>query len=152
MSPNTLTGYRMVLITGFRILLVAGLIMSLSGCREKIFSGNVDCSECYTDEPDSAMLYVEVTINDKYREVPLVLYREEFEKELVDYVDTTDIGEYWVWVATDQKYSVRVEYTYHSDTIYVIDATTIKAKRVSEDCDDVCWVVVNDRLDATLRF
>ncbi len=152
MNQNTLTGYRMVLLAGFRFLLVAGLIMNLSGCNEKIFTWDVDCSECDPNEPDSAKLYVEVTINDKYKEVPLVLYREEFEKDLVDYIDTADNSEYWVWVAIDQKYSVKVEYAYLSDTIYVIDATTIKAKKVSEDCDNVCWVVVKDRIDARLRF
>ncbi|MBN2212633.1 MAG: hypothetical protein JW723_00185 [Bacteroidales bacterium] len=126
--------------------------MCLSGCQEKIFTGSVDCSECYTDKPDSAILYIDVTINDKYQKVPLVLFREDFEKNLVDYVDTTDMGEYWIWVAADQQYSVKVEYAYNSDTIYVIDATKVKIKRVSDECDEVCWVVVNDRINARLKY
>jgi hypothetical protein len=131
---------------------VSVFITGLSGCQEKIFTDDVDCSECYTDKPDSAVLYIDVTINDKYKAVPLILYREEFEKDMEDYVDTTDIGDYWVWVAIDQKYSVKVEYAYNSDTIYVVDATRIKAKRVSDKCDEVCWVVVQDRIDARLKY
>ena len=55
-------------------------------------------------------------------------------------------------VAVDQSYSVKVEYTWNSDTIYVVDAARIKLKRVSEACDEVCWVIAEDKIDATLKF
>jgi hypothetical protein len=151
MLPNILTGCNPISFK-MRILLFSGIILCSTGCQEKIFTGNVNCDECYTDKPDSAILFIDVTINDDYREVPLVLYREEYEKDQIDYRDTTAISDYWVWVAVDQEYSVKVEYAYDSDTIYVVDATKIKAKRVSEECDEVCWVVVNDRIDARLKF
>ena len=151
MHPNILTGYNPNYIE-MRLLLLFCIIICLSGCQEKIFTGNVNCDECYSNKPDSAILYIDVTINDKYPVVPLVLFREEFEKNLVDYEDTTDIGDYWIWVAIDQEYSVKVEYAYDSDTIYVVDATKLKVKRVTEECEDVCWVVVHDRIDARLKF
>ena len=124
----------------------------LSGCQEKIFTGNVNCDECDPNKPDTVFLYIDVTINDKYPVVTLVLFREEYEKNLVDWVDTSYSDDYKIPVAVDQEYSVKVEYAYDSDTIYVIDATKIKAKRVTEECEDVCWVVVHDRIDARLKF
>lgn len=151
MPLNILTGYDPIYIE-MRLLLLCCITLCLSGCQEKIFTGNVDCDECDPNKPDSAVLYIDVTINDKYPLVPLVLYCEEYEKNRIDWKDTTDIGDYWIWVAVDQEYSVKVEYAYDSDTIYVIDATEIKAKRVSEECGDKCWVVVHDRIDARLKF
>lgn len=135
-----------------RVYIFLVLILALTACQEKIFTGNVNCDECYTDKPDSAALYIDVTINDKYPVVPLKLYRGDFENGQVDYVDTTAISDYWVWVAVDQSYSVKVEYTWNSDTIYVVDAARIKLKRVSEACDEVCWVIAEDKIDATLKF
>jgi len=127
--------------------------MLLCGCQEKVFTGNIDCSECYTDEPDSAALNIDITVNDKYPVVPLVIYREEFEKDLVDWIDTATTSDYWVRVAIDREYSVKVEYATSSDTIYVIDAARIRARRgVNDACDDVCWVFVHDRIDARLKF
>lgn len=135
-----------------RILFICCIILGFSGCQEKIFTSNVNCDECDPNKPDSAVLYIDVTINDRYPAVPLVLYREEYENNKVDWVDTSDMSDYWIWVAVDQEYSVKVEYAYDSDTIYVIDATELKAKRVSEECGDACWVVVHDRIDASLKF
>lgn len=128
------------------------LILVLSGCQEKIFTGNVNCDECYTDKPDSAALYIDVTINDKYKAVPLVIYNGEVENDQVEWIDTTHISDYWVWVAVDRYYSVKVEYASDKDTIYVIDATKIKKKRVSDACDDACWVIVDKKIDATIKF
>ena len=135
-----------------RLLLLFCIIICLSGCQEKIFTYGVNCDKCEPNKPDSAILHIDVTINDKYPVVSLVLFREEFEKNMVDYVDTTDIEDYWIWVAVDQEYSVKVEYVHDSDTIYVVDATKLKTKRVSEECEDVCWIVVHDRIDARLKF
>ena len=149
--PNILNGYNPIYMK-MRTSLLFCIIFCLSGCQEKIFTGNVNCDECDPNKPDSAILYIDVTINDKYPVVPLILFREEFEKNLTDYVDTTAIADYWIWVAVDQEYSVKAEYAYDSDTIYVIDATRLKAKRVTEECEDVCWVVVHDRIDARLKF
>ena len=135
-----------------RVLLICCIAIWLSGCQEKIFTGDVDCDECDPNKPDTVYLYIDVTINDNYPVVPLVLYREEFENNEVDWEDTAYAEDYKVPVAVDQEYSVKVEYANDSDTIYVIDATKIKAKRVSEECGDKCWVVVHDRIDARLKF
>jgi hypothetical protein len=128
------------------------MLMLLSGCQEKIFTGDVDCDQCDPDKPDSVYLYIDVTINDKYPAVPLILYREEFDKNIIDWEDTAIAEDYEIAVALNQEYSVKVEYAYESDTIYVVDATKIKAKRVSEECGDECWVVVHDRINARLKF
>ncbi len=151
MHLNIFTGYNSIYMK-MRLLLLLCITLCLSGCQEKIFTGNVNCDECDPDKPDSAVLNIDITVNDRYPLVPLILYREEYEKDKVDYEDTTDIGDYWIWVAVDQEYSVRVEYASGSDTIYVVDATKLKAKRVSEECGDECWVVVGDRIDARLKF
>ena len=149
MRPNTLIGYKSFIGMLFPLVL---FVMLLCGCQEKVFTGDVDCNQCDPDEPDSAALNIDITVNDRYPVVPLVVYREEFEKDLVDWIDTATTSDYWIRVAIDREYSVKVEYAYNSDTIFVIDATRIKAKKVSDECDEVCWVVVHDRIDARLKF
>ncbi len=135
-----------------RIILFLSVSISLCSCKEKIFTGNVDCDKCYDTEYDSVDLNVDVTINDKYPRVPIVLFRENVEENQVDWVDTAYADKYYVRVAVDQKYSVRLEYAYNSDTTYVVDGTTVKMKRVSDACDNECWVIVNDNIDGRLKY
>ena len=134
------------------IIIVIGVIFLISSCKEKLITWNVNCDECYDTEYDSVDLNVSVTINDKYLSVPLILYRGDVEENQVDWVDTANGTEYYVSVAVGQQYSIKLEYTYDSDTIYVIDGTKIKMKRVSDQCDAECWVIENDKIDGRLKY
>lgn len=135
-----------------RTIAVVGLLIFLVSCNEKIFTAGVDCTECYTTKDDSVDLIIDITINDKYTRVPWKLYREEFEKDLIDWIDTAYSSTATISVAVDQEYSVKVEYAYNKDTIYVIDGTKVKLKRVTDECDDDCWVIEKNRIDARLKF
>jgi len=127
------------------------LLMLLCACREKILTENVDCAECYSPEPDTVFLYVDLTINEDFPEVPLVLYRGDVEQADVDYVDTAYASPYMVAVAVDQKYSVKAKYRKDDRTLYAIGGTRIKILLVTATCDQDCYVVKNDRINVKIR-
>ncbi|MFO7656930.1 MAG: hypothetical protein R6W78_07670 [Bacteroidales bacterium] len=128
------------------------ILLILISCDEKIIKSDIDCNECYDAKDDSVDLIIDITINDKYPKVPWKLYIDEVEKNFIDWVDTAYSSPVYLYSAVDQKYSIKVEYVYNSDTIYVIDATKIKWKRVTGECEEDCYVIVNNRIDARLKF
>ncbi|RPI41068.1 MAG: hypothetical protein EHM46_06930 [Bacteroidetes bacterium] len=127
------------------------LFLLVISCGEKVFTENVDCAACYSPEPDTAYLYVDLTINKDFPEVPLVLYRGDVEQADIDYVDTAYASPYRVAVAVDQKYSVKAKYRKDDRTLYAIGGTRIKILLVTATCDQDCYVVKNDRINVKIR-
>jgi hypothetical protein len=133
------------------LLIIAFVVLA---CNEKILTGSVECSECFQDRPDSAILYVYLTFNDSINEIPLVLYNKNFEDESVDWVDTAwveDGNPYWVYIKVDNEYSVKAEYRFRDKTVYAVDGTQPGAKHVSDVCDVDCWVIVKNKLDLEIK-
>lgn len=129
-----------------RILIIVTVLLICSSCGEKIFTGDVDCSECYQEKPDSADLVIHVTLNDSYSEVPLVVFRGDVENGDIEYVDTAYESPYYLYVPIDKKYSVRAEYKKVNSTLYAVDGTKLKVLLVTEACDQECYVIENEVL------
>ncbi len=127
----------------------------LPACDEKIYTGSVDCDECYQEKPDSFKLNVYLTFNDSIDEIPLVLYNGNYEDENIDYIDTAWVengNPYWVYVQVDKEYSVRAEYRFQGRTIYAVDGIRLKTKHVSSEvCYPGCYVVVDNELNLELK-
>jgi hypothetical protein len=130
---------------------MAVLVPLFFACGEKVFTENVDCSECYSPEPDSVYLYIDLTINDEFKEIPLVIYRGDVEDDQIDYIDTAYSTPYILAVAVDQKYSVKAKYRKISGILYAIDGTKIKTLLVTATCDQDCYVISNDRMNVEIR-
>jgi hypothetical protein len=138
----------------FLIAVLLIIAFALLACNEKVLTGSVECSECYQDRPDSAILYVYLTFTEDIDEIPLVLYNKNYEDESVDWVDTAwveDGNPYWVYIKVDNEYSVKAEYRFKDKTIYAVDGTQPGVKHVSEVCDVDCWVIVNNKLDLEIK-
>jgi hypothetical protein len=132
-------------------LSLAVLIPLVFACGEKVFTENVNCSECFTPEPDSVYLYVDLTINDEYTEIPLVIYRGDVENDQIDYIDTAYSTPYVLAVAIDQEYSVKAKYRKKDQTLFAIDGTRIKTLLVTATCDQDCYIIRNDRVNVEIR-
>jgi hypothetical protein len=135
----------------FLLLFAGGFILA---CSEKVFTGDVDCSQCYVDIPKIETLYVYLTFNDSIDEIPLVLFRGKAEEGDTDYVDTARVEQgnpYWVTVDVDKFYSVKAEYKLTNRTLYAIDGTQLVPKHVTSVCDADCYVVVNNELNLKIR-
>ncbi len=135
-----------------QIIISLFLVLILYSCHEKIFTSDVDCEYCYSIKPDSVDLVVSLTYNDTYDTIPLVVYKEVVGENNIEYIDTAYGDTYYLLVPVNAKYSIKVEYKKDSITTYAIDATKVKIKRVSDACDEVCWVIENEEMDCRLKY
>lgn len=123
----------------------------LTACDEKIFTGNVNCDECYTDKPGNADLVIDLTINYKYPAVPVVVYNGDVEGNDIVLIDTAISTPYYVYVPVNRKYSVKVEYRTNDEVIFAVDGTNLKVLTVTDACDASCYVVENESMDVRLK-
>jgi hypothetical protein len=120
-------------------------------CGEKIFTGDVNCDECYTDKPESIDLEIKVTLSGEYPEVPLVIYKGDVEDNQVEYVDTAYESPYYVNVSAGKRYSVKAKYEKDDATLYAVDGTKPKIKLVTDACDSECYVIEDATLDVSIK-
>ena len=137
------------LIILIRLLIFILVFTAWSACDE--YMGVVDCDECHSIEPDSADLIIYLTINNDHPEVPLVVYRGNIEED-TDWVDTAVTSPYYLYSKIDQFYSVKAEYHVGDRTINVVDRDKVKAKHVSESCEQECWIITGGEMNAELKF
>lgn len=123
----------------------------LTSCNEKIFTGEVNCDECYTEKPVNADLIIDLSVTDKYPAVPVVIYKGDVEKNDIVYVDTAFATPYYAFVPVNRKYSVKAEYRSGDDVVYAVDGTNLKVQTVTDACDESCYVIENETMDAKLK-
>jgi hypothetical protein len=130
-----------------RCFLLLSICLVFISCKEKLFTGDVNCSDCYTPKPDSAYMTIRFTINKDYNEVPFVLYRGDFEDNQIDWIDTSHTATKDVWVKTDQIYSVKAKYSKGDKTLYAVDGGKVKVLLVTGVCDQDCYVIKDETLN-----
>ena len=134
--------------TGISLIL---LLILAGSCNEKIFTADVNCDECYIDKPEKADLVIALTINYKYPRVPLVIYKGNVEDNNIVATDTADSSPYYLYVPTEEYYSVKAEYAKGSVKTYAVDGTHLKSLAVSDACDSRCYVITNEKIDVQLK-
>jgi hypothetical protein len=134
-----------------RYFTLLSICLVFISCKEKLFTGDVNCSDCYNPKPDSAYMTIKFTINKDYQEVPFVLYRGDFEDNQVDWIDTSRTASKDVWVRTNQKYSVKAKYSKGDKILYAIDGGQVKALLVTGTCDQDCYVIKGKSLNLEIR-
>ena len=132
--------------SGFFFLLIA-----LGGACNEYLGPNVDCDDCWTYEPDSANLIINLTINNKHPEVPIIVYRGNIESGQVDWIDTVRETPYYLYSAVHQYYSVAAEYKVDGKTVIAVDGDEMKVKNASGSCEWACWIVVDGDLRVDLK-
>jgi len=128
---------------------VAGLT---AACGDKVFTGDVDCNECYSDKPALVDLEIYVTIPGNDSGVPLVVYRGDIEDNQVEYVDTAYESTYYLGgIQVDKWYSVKAQYKKEGKILYAVDGTKPRTLRVTDACDAECYVIENTVLDVRIK-
>ncbi len=134
-----------------RCLFLLSICLVFLSCKEKLFTGDVNCSECYTPKPDSAYMTLRFTINADFKEIPFILYRGDFENNQIDWVDTSRTATKDIWVRTDMKYSVKAKYKKGDKTLYAIGKGRVKVLLVTDACDGDCYVIKDEAVDLEIR-
>jgi hypothetical protein len=134
-----------------RCLILFSICLVFISCKEKLFTGDVNCADCYSPKPDSAYMTIRFTINADYKVVPFVLYRGDFEDNQVDWIDTSRTATKDVWVRIDQQYSVKAKYSKGDKTLYAVDGGKIKVLLVTGTCDQDCYVIKDKTMNLEIR-
>jgi len=131
---------------GLVFIFIMGSFMS---CEDR--GAFVDCSECYSVEPDSGDLIIYLSIESPHLKVPLTIYKDQVDDEYIEYIDTAYSSPYYLYVDLNEYYSVKAEYNLGEKTIYAVDGDKIKTRYVTETCDLDCWVLTGGILNAELK-
>jgi hypothetical protein len=132
------------------LIITTGIIFTFS-CEQNPFIFDVDCDECYVEQPDSADLIVDITINEENPYVPLVFYKGDIEEGNIEWVDTAYTETLYLYSPVDQYYSIKAFYKSGSQTIISVDGDKMKTTLVSDVCDYDCWVIRGGILDVRLK-
>jgi hypothetical protein len=127
------------------------VLITLAGACNEYLGVAVDCNDCWRFKPDSADLLLYLTINQDHPEVPIVLYRGNFEDGEVDYVDTARTSPLPLYSAVGQYYSVTAEYKVDGKTIIVVDGDEMKAKDASSSCEFECFIITDGEFSLQLK-
>ncbi len=132
------------------LLFLLALAGNYMGCETEDWSFEVDCNDCYGVVPDSANLIIHLTINQENPEVPITVYLGSLEAGIIDWRDTTDQAEYYLYAAMNASYTV--EATYHSGdrTILTYDGDRMSINDMGDACGSPCYVVKGGIFDNRL--
>ncbi|MHC1704848.1 MAG: hypothetical protein AB9846_13145 [Tenuifilaceae bacterium] len=111
----------------------------------------VDCDDCFTEKPTDAVLTIKVTINDENVFVPITIYFGNIEDGTIIKEDITYFDNYKLVVDVDEYYSVLVKYNSKARTIYAVDGKKLRVKKDNSSCDNICYLVLGNVLDARLK-
>jgi hypothetical protein len=136
------------------VVLIIALIFILIQCDNTSFSGTVDCSKCYSPKPDSVNLILNLTINEVYTEVPVLIFKGDIGSgEFIDTIFCRKSPELF-WVKAEETYSAKAIYNSADRTVFVVDGVKQKLNDINTaaDCPNECWTISNSSLDLRLVY
>ncbi len=145
----------MVVLKRKLILILTGLVFFISlliSCQEKFFTLLVECGECYEEKPeigDISVLFSEDYTNEG---VPFTLYEGKIEDNNVLMIDTSFSTVFYIEVEVGKQYAVKARYPANDKYFFVINSTDFMLKRVTDECDAVCWVYHNKEIDVRVKY
>jgi hypothetical protein len=141
---------RIKISSGILTLLI--LLVFILSCEEKLFTGSVNCEECYTEKPDSVDLVLHWSKNSKFPEIPILLYQGTIDAG--EFIDTFYLfgNPAQIWVKAEKEYSVKAIYETDNRTVFVVDGIKQKLKHVTDYCDENCWVTEDVDLYIELKY
>jgi len=140
----------------YSIGITAIMILVCQACNNRVFTGEVDCLQCYQDKPGEYFLLVYLTFNDSIKEIPLVLYNGDFGNSDTVYADTARAVDdypflFHIDVKVDMEYSMTAEYRFSDRTLYTVDGTKLTTSLVTESCNEYCYVINNNYMDLEIK-
>ena len=131
---------------------VVVIVLIYPSCDKSTINGT-NCLDCAPSEPDTAQIYLRVTINTENQNVPIVVYLESFNpknKNKIVLQDTAYEGSIYLLVPTNHFYSVEAKYKSGDKIVYAIDGGEFQTQQQGA-CDKVCWQVIGGSYDLRLK-
>jgi len=132
-------------------LLAGGLTAMVSCNPEEWFI--LDCSECYTEEPEIAEINVRLTINQTNRKVVVRVYEGRVEEEILVLADTSFTDTWGAILPVNRYYTVTADYRGHRVYyITAIDGAFLRTEKIRTRCDRPCWVIRGNNFNLRLKY
>jgi len=127
-------------------ILVGSLYLA---CEPEDWLGEVNCADCFSARPDSALLVVYVSISPTHPEVPLTFYRGDADGP-VDWRDTARSQEFFLSAEVGRTYTVRAEYKSPEESIVAFDADRMELRDYGTECGSPCYILKGGIFDLQL--
>ena len=132
------------------IALLLILFNAFMSCKDGL--DEIDCSECLSYKPLDAELYIDVTLNSTYQEVPVIVFRGKFEKGDTVVVDTIYDPRGYINVPLNEYYSVMAIYKSGNTITYAIDGDEFNRHKIEGQCDGTCWIIRGGLYNVELKY
>jgi len=141
------------MIKKITIILFAIFAITLASCNKKpTWASEVDCSECKLSEPLKDFITIDITINDENKFVPIVAYNGIMNNNDIAFLDTARATSYKREIEIGKQYTFCAKYKSGDKIIKAIDGTTLTSNNIEGQCNIVCWIVSDNKLDLRLKF
>lgn len=139
------------------LILFVLLMLVINGCDLLTDESNSeDCQPappgCIDVRPTEGQLIIRVSINGRNLQVPIAVFRGDFEKNDLVLLDALTGSGATYQLPVDQYYSVVAEYIQKDgDTVIAIDGDDVSVDR-DDYCDKDCYDVDEGNIDVRLLF
>lgn len=138
-------------------LILSFLLLGLLSCGDEYFFDDVDCSECYVPKPEYGPVTISFTHNAENSRIPIKIFRGKYEESFLNdnsnvvVVDTVSQSSAIYDLEVNEYYSVAAEYMVNGKKVIVVDGDKLKLYKVSDSCDEVCWIYRGGVIDAEIK-
>jgi hypothetical protein len=138
-------------------VLLGFMLVTILSCGDEYYLDDVDCSQCYAPKPTVGPIIITVSINSENQRIPVKVFKGKYSESFrTNYnsavvIDTVSTTEYQVDVDVNEYYSVEAEYVADGQKTLVVDGDKFKIYKVSDSCDEVCWIYKGGIIDVSLK-
>jgi hypothetical protein len=136
-------------------LLVLGIIalfVIAFSCEGSNSTVEVDCAQCYVNEPDSFELVTELSVGDLYDSAYVQYYKGNVESGKLSWQGEVYTSTFYHRVPVNEFYSVRATYMKDGKTTIAIDGDRMVSRYVVGSCDTDCWIIKGGYLNVKLKY
>jgi hypothetical protein len=133
--------------------LIIMFMLAYYSCTTSKTEDGLYCINCKSENPDSELISIKLTIDDASIGVPLTIYNNKFNpSNSLDIVYDTivNITSFTIKVATNKYYSIKATYKSGNKTIHAIDGGWFDTQKLT-GCQNTCWQTVGGSYDLRLK-
>jgi len=133
------------------LILVSSVLLLCTDAEDVGLFDAVSCDECYSPEPDSADLIVNLTIDAENQKVPLIVYKGKLEEGKIIFNDTVSETPVYIYAKINEYYSAKANYSVGAKKIVAFDGSKMINRIQSDLCDNQCWTIHGGKFDLELK-
>lgn len=134
------------------VLSIIVLFIIAFSCQSGSSTLEINCADCFINEPDSFELSVDLTINTAYDSVYLQFYKGTAESGELSWEGEVFTPNFTHLVLVDEFYSVKAWYRKDGKTLIAIDGDRMVSRYIADACDTDCWIIKGNILDVRLKY